>query len=69
MLLNSELMKIKTEEGKTAWVCTICGYIYYGEELPDDFKCPMCGVPKELFKKKQVLLKSFSSILVTGQEK
>ena len=50
---KSELMKIKTEKGKTAWVCTVCGYVYYGEELPEDFKCPMCGVPKELFHMKK----------------
>ena len=29
-------------EGKTGWVCKICGYIYEGEELPDDFICPLC---------------------------
>lgn len=49
---KDELIKVTTEKGKTAWVCTICGYIYYGEELPDDFKCPICGVDKELFTKK-----------------
>lgn len=49
---KDELLKVKTEQGKTAWVCTICGYVYYGEELSDDFKCLMCGVGKELFEKK-----------------
>lgn len=49
---KDELLKIKTEEGKTAWVCTICGYVYYGEELPDDFVCPRCGVDRSLFEKK-----------------
>ena len=48
---KEELLKVKTENEKTAWVCTICGYIYYGEELPDDYKCPICGVDKTLFKK------------------
>lgn len=24
------------------WVCKICGYVYEGEELPDDFICPVC---------------------------
>lgn len=28
--------------------CTICGYIHEGE-IPDDFTCPLCGVPKDLF--------------------
>lgn len=49
---KEELMKIKTEKGKTAWICTVCGYIYYGEELPDDFTCPICGVAKSFFEKK-----------------
>lgn len=49
---KDELLKVTTETGKTAWVCSICGYVYYGEELPEDFKCPKCGVGKELFKKK-----------------
>lgn len=29
-------------EGKKGWVCTICGYVYEGEELPADFVCPLC---------------------------
>ena len=49
---KDELLKVETEAGKTAWICTICGYVYYGEELPNDYKCPICGVGKELFKKK-----------------
>ena len=49
---KNELLKVKTENGQTAWVCTVCGYIYYGEEIPDDYKCPICTVGKELFNKK-----------------
>lgn len=29
-------------EGKKGWVCKVCGYIYEGEELPDDIVCPLC---------------------------
>ena len=29
--------------------CTVCGYIYEGEELPEDFVCPICGVPRDMF--------------------
>ena len=29
-------------EGKRGYVCTICGYVYEGEELPEDFICPLC---------------------------
>ena len=49
---KEELLKVKTAKNQTAWICTICGFIYYGEELPDDYKCPVCGVDKTLFKRK-----------------
>ena len=49
---KDELLKVVTDNGKVAWVCSICGYIYYGDELPDDYKCPKCGVSKELFERK-----------------
>ena len=29
-------------EGKTGFVCKVCGYIYEGDVLPDDFICPLC---------------------------
>lgn len=29
-------------EGKTGWVCKICGFIYEGDELPEDYICPLC---------------------------
>lgn len=29
-------------DGKKGWVCKVCGYIYEGDELPDDFICPLC---------------------------
>ena len=31
----------KTEK-KNGYVCKICGYVYEGEELPEDFVCPLC---------------------------
>ena len=24
------------------FVCQVCGYVYEGEELPEDFICPLC---------------------------
>ena len=50
---KDELLKTKTEKGEIAWICTVCGYVYYGEDMPDDYKCPICQVGKELFKKKE----------------
>ena len=29
-------------DGKTGYVCKVCGYVYEGEELPDDIVCPLC---------------------------
>ncbi len=29
-------------EGKKGYVCKVCGYVYEGEELPEDFICPLC---------------------------
>ena len=29
-------------EGKKGYVCKICGYVYEGEELPEDYICPLC---------------------------
>ncbi len=30
------------------WVCSVCGYVYEGENPPE--KCPQCGVPASKFK-------------------
>ena len=38
-------------EKKTGWVCKICGYEYEGEELPEDFICPLCKHPASDFEK------------------
>ena len=48
---KEEILKVTTETGRTAWICKICGYIYYGDNLPNDYKCPVCGVTRELFKR------------------
>ncbi len=29
-------------DGKKGFVCKICGYVYEGETLPEDFICPLC---------------------------
>lgn len=41
----------KTEDGQTVWRCKICGYEYVGEDLPDDFVCPLCKHPASDFEK------------------
>ena len=34
---------------KKTWTCSVCGYVYEGEEVPDDFICPLCHHGKEDF--------------------
>ena len=41
----------KKVDGKTVWRCRICGYEYVGEELPEDFICPVCKHPASDFEK------------------
>ena len=47
-LKNDEILE-KVENTEIKWTCSVCGYIHYGDNPPE--KCPLCGVPKELFKK------------------
>ena len=37
--------------GKTVWRCSVCGYVYEGDELPADFVCPVCKHPASDFEK------------------
>ncbi len=37
-------------DGKKGFVCTVCGYIYEGNVLPEDFICPVCKHGAEAFK-------------------
>jgi rubredoxin len=56
----------QTEANMEKWKCKICGYIYDPvqgdpdgnippntpfERLPDDWACPLCGAPKDMFEK------------------
>lgn len=40
---------VETEQ--KGWRCKICGYIYEGEELPEDYICPVCRQPASAFEK------------------
>ncbi len=40
------------------YICNVCGYVYdeeaegiRWEDLPEDYKCPLCGVGKDQFSK------------------
>lgn len=49
---KENFIKVKTDTNKTYWICSVCGYVYEGENLPENFKCPKCGVDKSMFLKK-----------------
>ena len=34
--------KDNIESGKKGFICIVCGFIYEGETLPDDYICPIC---------------------------
>lgn len=57
---------LSVEEDMDKWKCNVCGYIYDPEKgdpdgniapntpferLPDDWVCPVCGAPKDMFEK------------------
>ena len=44
-------VKPKPDTDKKGWVCDVCGYIYEGEDLPEDFICPLCKHPASDFSK------------------
>ena len=35
-------VKPKPDTGKKGYVCKVCGYVYEGDELPEDYICPLC---------------------------
>ena len=37
--------------GKNKYVCSVCGYVYEGDTLPEDYKCPICSQGADRFQK------------------
>ena len=35
--------KVEREQKIVGWRCKICGYMYEGSALPEDYACPLCG--------------------------
>lgn len=48
--IPEETGSVKEEKQTKKYVCEVCGYTYEGEEIPEDYKCPICGVGKDKFK-------------------
>lgn len=40
----------KGKEKKKGYICVVCGYIYEGDSLPEDFICPWCKHPASDFR-------------------
>ena len=49
------------------WICTVCGYVYEGEQAPE--KCPQCGVPADKFKEQVEGEKEWAGEHVVGVAK
>ena len=46
------------------WVCTVCGYVYEGENAPEF--CPVCKAPASKFRKQSVTEPSWAAEHVVG---
>lgn len=46
---NIKTAPVSTDK-KKGFICTVCGYVYEGDTLPDDFICPWCKHPASDFK-------------------
>jgi len=46
---QSNIKQTLATKAKKGWRCTVCGYVYEGDVLPDDFVCPLCKHGKEDF--------------------
>ena len=60
--LAAALCSVKTDEPEAPaeeqvagkkYACKICGYVYEGESLPEDFTCPLCKRPASFFEEIQ----------------
>lgn len=54
-VIAADVREEKTEqaasgEAKHRYVCKVCGYVYEGDTLPEDYKCPLCGAGAAYFR-------------------
>ena len=49
------------------FVCTVCDYVYEGDELPEDYECPLCGVGPDQFE--EVTEEEILMLVDVGEEK
>ena len=46
---QSDIKPKPQQPKKKGWVCTVCGHVHEGDELPDDYVCPLCKHGREDF--------------------
>ena len=46
--------KTASSQKKVVYICSVCGYIYEGDPLPEDFICPLCLHDAKYFVKSEV---------------
>ena len=49
MLPENDTEPKKENPPMKKWKCSVCGYVYEGEELPEGFVCPVCHAPASKF--------------------
>lgn len=52
----------KSQDGKTVWRCSVCGHEYVGDEMPDDYICPVCQHTADYFEQVTPLVNEMTSI-------
>lgn len=50
-VIKANANSVKQEPKKSGWRCTVCDYVYEGDELPEDFVCPICKHGAEDFER------------------
>lgn len=43
--------KKEEETKRVGYVCTVCGFVYDEDDIPDDYVCPICNHGREVFEK------------------
>ena len=42
------------QQKKVVYICSVCGYVYEGDPLPEDFVCPLCLHDSRYFVKSEI---------------
>ena len=43
-----------SQQKKVVYICSVCGYVYEGDPLPEDFVCPLCWHDARYFVKSEI---------------